>query len=237
MSTQTGKVSAEAELEAEKHGAGASIIKPFYDERLANEDLAPLKKQSWSAYNIFAFWMSDVHSVGGYVTAGALFALGMASWQVLIALVVGILIGMVCANLVAKPSQITGVPYPVINRAIFGVNGANIPAIIRGCIAIAWYGVQTYLASTSLMIIFLKLIPSSAALNETTFPGLSPLGGICYAILWIAQTAVFWRGMNAIRRFIDWAGPAVYVAMVILCIYLVARAGIGSISLNLSSQK
>lgn len=26
--------------------------------------------------------MSDVHGVGGYVTAGSLFALGMASWRV-----------------------------------------------------------------------------------------------------------------------------------------------------------
>ncbi|MDP0989507.1 hypothetical protein Q6249_28100, partial [Klebsiella pneumoniae] len=34
--------------------------------RLTNEDLAPLRKQTWSSYNIFAFWMSDVHSVGGY---------------------------------------------------------------------------------------------------------------------------------------------------------------------------
>ena len=34
-------------------------------------------------------------------------------------------------NLVAKPSQVTGVPYPVINRVAFGVLGANVPAIIR----------------------------------------------------------------------------------------------------------
>ncbi len=107
----------------------------------------PLKKQTWSSYNIFAFWMSDVHSVGGYLTAGSLFALGIASWQVLISLIVGIVIVNVFCNLVAKPSQVTGVPYPVINRAIFGVRGANIPAIIRGLIAIAWYGVQTYLAA------------------------------------------------------------------------------------------
>lgn len=46
---------------------------------LANEDLAPLRKQSWSSSNVFAFWMSDVHSVGGDVTAGSLFALGIAS--------------------------------------------------------------------------------------------------------------------------------------------------------------
>ena len=225
-------------LDVPSHPGGDGLVKPGYDDRLANTDLAPLKTQTWSSYNIFAFWMSDVHSVGGYVTAGALFSLGIASWQVLVSLVIGIVIVMYFCNLVAKPSQVSGVPYPVINRAIFGVRGANIPAIIRGCIAIAWYGVQTYLAATSLMIIFLKFFPAfSAGLNDSTFLGLSPLGYLSYAILWVAQAAVFWRGMEAIRRFIDFAGPAVYVVMIALCVYLVARAGIGNISLNLSTQQ
>ena len=224
-------------LETPGHPGGDGLIKPEYDDRLANTDLAPLKKQTWSSYNIFAFWMSDVHSVGGYVTAGSLFALGIASWQVLISLLIGIMIVYFFCNLVAKPSQVTGVPYPVINRAIFGVRGANIPAIIRGLIAIAWYGVQTYLAATSLMIIFMKFAPAwSAGMNDSTFLGLSPLGYICYAILWVAQAAVFWRGMEAIRKFIDFAGPAVYVVMIVLCVYLVSQAGISNISLSLAEK-
>ena len=62
------------------HGpAGTSVIKESYHPRLTNEDLAPLVEQKWNWYNIFAFWMADVHSVGGYVTAGALFALGLTA--------------------------------------------------------------------------------------------------------------------------------------------------------------
>lgn len=114
-------------VEAAGHPVGSGLIKPGYDPRLTNEDLAPLRKQTWSSYNIFAFWMSDVHSVGGYVTAGSLFALGLASWQVLVALLVGITVVYFFCNLVAKPSQVTGVPYPVICRSVFGVLGANIP--------------------------------------------------------------------------------------------------------------
>src|SRR5690349_24025931 len=118
-------------VEAAGHPVGGGDIKPGYDPRLTNEDLAPLAQQSWTSYNIFAFWMSDVHSVGGYVTAGSLFALGLTSWEVLIALLIGIVIVNFFVNLVAKPSQAAGVPYPVICRAPFGVRGANIPAIIR----------------------------------------------------------------------------------------------------------
>ncbi len=220
-------------VEAAGQPVGSGNMEPHYDERLANEDLAPLRQQKWSWYNIFAFWMSDVHSVGGYVTAGSLFALGIASWQVLLALLIGIVIVQVFTNLVAKPSQKTGVPYPVINRAIFGIKGANIPAILRGLIAIAWYGVQTFLAAQSLNIIFLKFIPATAELVEHSFLGLSALGWLSYAILWVAQVALFWNGMEAIRKFIDWAGPAVYVVMIILAGYLVAKAGWSNVSLNL----
>ena len=34
-----------------------------YSPRLCNEDLAPTRDQNWSWYNIFSFWMSDVHSM------------------------------------------------------------------------------------------------------------------------------------------------------------------------------
>ncbi|MBK0296420.1 cytosine permease, partial [Bacillus sp. S34] len=127
------------------------------------------------------------------------------------------------------------VPYPVINRAVFGVLGANVPAIIRGLIAMAWYGVQTFLAAQSLNIIFLKFIPASAGLLEHSFLGLSALGWISYAIRWVAQGALFWMGMDAIKKFIDWAGPAVYVVMIALAVYLVSQAGIGNISFTLSA--
>ncbi len=224
-------------VEAAGYPPGAGRPRRAYDPRLTNEDLAPLEKQTWTSYNIFAFWMSDVHSVGGYVTAGSLFMLGLTTWQVFVALIVGICIVQVLANLVAKPSQIAGVPYPVISRASFGVLGANIPAIIRGLIAVAWYGVQTFLAAGSLSIVLLKVWPGLAniATDDTSFLGLSYLGYISFALLWVAQAAVFWRGMESIRRFIDFCGPAVYVVMVVLCGYMLWRAGF-DIDLNLADH-
>lgn len=223
-------------VEAAGHPVGSGDIKPGYDPRLTNEDLAPLKQQTWSSYNIFAFWMSDVHSVGGYVTAGSLFALGLASWQVLVALLIGIVIVNIFCNLVAKPSQATGVPYPVICRSVFGVLGANIPAIIRGLIAVAWYGIQTYLASAALDVVLLKLFPGLAPfadVNQHGFLGLPFLGWGSFLLLWVLQACVFWRGMESIRKFIDFCGPAVYVVMFLLCGYLIYRAGWGAIDLNL----
>jgi len=227
-------------VEAAGMPVGSGELKPEYDPRLTNEDLAPLRKQTWGSYNIFAFWMSDVHSVGGYVTAGSLFALGLSSWQVLASLLIGITIVYFFCNLVAKPSQLTGVPYPVICRTVFGVLGANVPAIIRGAIAVAWYGIQTYLASAALDVVVLKLFPALmpyADVDRYGFLGLPLLGWCTYAVLWVLQAAVFWRGMETIRRFIDFCGPAVYVVMIVLTGYLIYRAGWGAINLNLGEVR
>ncbi|ACT11711.1 MULTISPECIES: NCS1 family nucleobase:cation symporter-1 [Pectobacterium] len=207
-----------------------------YSPKLCNEDLAPTRAQTWSWYNIFSFWMSDVHSMGGYVVAASFFALGLASWQVLLCLLVGICIVQVCANLVAKPSQMSGVPYAVICRQAFGVFGANIPAVIRGLIAFAWYGIQTYLAAHALMLVLLKFYPSLAPLTQSHWLGLSALGWICFGIMWFLQALVFWHGMNAIKRFIDFAGPAVYVVMTALAIWIVYQTGWENISFTLTSK-
>lgn len=207
-----------------------------YSPRLTNEDLAPTRAQSWSWYNIFSFWMSDVHSMGGYVVAASFFTLGLASWQVLLCLLVGICIVQLCANLVAKPSQMAGVPYAVISRQAFGVFGANIPAVIRGLIAFAWYGIQTYLAANALMLVALKFWPSLAAFTHNAVLGLSTLGWICFGIMWVLQAMVFWHGMSAIKRFIDVAGPAVYVVMLALACWIVYKTGLQGISLTLASK-
>ncbi|RFS35993.1 NCS1 family nucleobase:cation symporter-1 [Acinetobacter cumulans] len=210
--------------------------KPEYSPKLSNDDLAPAK-QNWSWYNIFSFWMSDVHSMGGYIVAASLFALGLASWQVFVALIVGILIVQVAANLVAKPSQVSGVPYAVIARQSFGVYGANIPALIRGLIAVSWYGIQTWLASNALMLILLKFFPSLSPLTQLSFAGLSAIGWICFGLMWLLQALVFWKGMSTIKVFIDWAGPLVYVVMFALAAWLVAKVGWSNISFNLGTKQ
>ena len=199
---------------------------------LANKDLIP-SQQTWSWYNIFAFWMSDVHSAGGYIFAGTLFSLGLAGWQVFISLIAGILIILVLANIIGVPSQKFAIPFPVISRMTYGVFGSNIPALIRGIIAIVWYGIQTYLASAALMVVVLYEFPSLISYHESSYFGLSPLGWGCFLVMWLLQTALFLCRMEAIRRFMDWAGPIVYLAMLGLMVIIVGRAGWENISFTL----
>lgn len=204
--------------------------------RLSNEDLAPEKEQKWGWYSIFAFWMSDVHSVGGYVFAASLFALGLNGIQVFISLLAGISIVLVFANLMGKPGQKAGVPFPVVARMSFGVFGANIPAVIRGIIAVVWYGIQTYLASSSFIILLLYLFPSMESLANDSFLGLSYLGWVGFSSMWVLQAIVFMFGMDMIRKVIDWSGPAIYIAMFALCAYMINLAGWENISFNLGKE-
>ena len=60
-------------------------------------------------------------------------------------------------------------PYPVVCRLSFGVYGANIAAMIRGLIAIAWYGIQTYVASKALVVVVLKFVPQYCGRTSSSY--------------------------------------------------------------------
>lgn len=116
--------------------------------RLYNQDLAPTKAEGrrWTSYSIFTLWANDVHSLGNYGFAIGLFALGLGAWQILVALGVGAVLLFLLLTLSGFMGHKTGVPFPVMSRIAFGIHGAQLPALIRGGVAIVWFGIQTYLA-------------------------------------------------------------------------------------------
>lgn len=225
-------------LAATPDGRAAPALPAGADERLWNEDLAPVPKdrRTWTGYSIFAMWMSDVHSVGGYTFAASLFFLGLSGWQVLAALTVGILAVYVLMNWIGKPSVEHGIPFPVMARVSLGVMGANLAAIIRGVVGIVWYGVQTYFASKAVATLLLLALPSAVALRDWSFLRLDGLGWVSFLFMWFFQLLIFQRGMEAIRRFIDFCGPAVYVVMFVLMAWILSQAGLGSLDLTLGDK-
>jgi len=61
--------------------------------------------------------------------------------------------------------------------------------------------------------------------QSTHFLGHSGLEVICFVVVWALQLLIIQRGMETVRKFQDWAGPAVWVMMLILAIGLVVKAG------------
>lgn len=204
-------------------------------DRLYNDDLAPATERNWRMYSLFALWMSDIHSIGGYVFAAGLFALGLVGWQVLVSLIVGIVLVNIGVNWIGYAGQETGVCYPVLARASFGVFGANIAALVRAIIAIVWYGIQTWLASVALIVLLMRVFPGLKSISHGDFLGLSPLGWIAFLALAGLQMLMFSRGMESVRRLTDFAGPAIWVVVLALAIWVLFKSG-GNISFNFSDK-
>lgn len=204
--------------------------------RLYNHDLAPTAPEgrTWGVFSLFAMWMSDVHSVGGYTFAASLFFLGLTGWQVLISMLVGITAVYFLMNLIGRPSLRYGIPFPVVARISFGVMGANLAAMVRGVVGIVWYGVQTYFASKAVQVLIVTLIPSAADLTHNNIAGLSTLAWFSFLFMWCFQLVIFLSGMERIRRFIDFCGPVVYIVMFAMAIWILWQTGFSSLSLQLS---
>tara|TARA_B100001123_G_scaffold369730_1_gene431596 strand:- start:834 stop:2030 length:1197 start_codon:yes stop_codon:yes gene_type:complete len=130
-------------------------------------------------------------------------------------------------NLSGKPSVKHGIPYPVFARVSMGVTGANFPAMTRGIVAMFWYGAQTYFAATAVALLFKAL---GAQGGGSEFLGMDGTMWISFIIVAGFQVWLFWNGIELIRRFLNFAGPAVYAIMIILMIMIWSKAGGGLLS-------
>lgn len=218
----TGRTSSAAE-----HDPLAIVDK---DPTLYNEDLAPLphRKRGWGTFEIFNVWSNDIQSLFGYTLAATLFITsGLNGWWVMAGIVLAGFIVMFLVNLSGKPSVKYGIPYPVMARASMGVRGAQFPALVRGIVAIFWYGVQTYFASTAIALLITAVTGVSGG---PTVLGMTAVGWVSYLIVAVFQVGLFLRGIDWITRYLNWAAPMVYVVMIALMIAIWIQAGSGLLS-------
>ncbi len=198
---------------------------PNASPSLYNEDLAPAKVRNWGPFSIFNVWTSDVHSLWGYYLAASLFLFCGSFLNFIIAIGIGSLIIFVFMNMVGMAGVRTGVPFPVLARASFGIWGANFPALVRAIVACFWYGAQTAAASGAIVALLIRNESMLAFHQNSHLLGHSTLEVICFVIIWGLQLLIIQRGMETVRKFQDWAGPAVWVMMLILAVYLCFKAG------------
>ncbi len=194
--------------------------------RLHNNDLAPTKTEGrrWGRYSIFALWTNDVHNIANYSFAMGLYALGLNGWQILLSLGIGAALVFIFMNLSGYMGQRTGVPFPVISRISFGIHGAQIPALIRAVIAIAWFGIQTYLASVVLRVLLIAVHPDFAAYDHDSILGLSSLGWVSFVAIWFLQLAILAYGMEMVRRYEGFAGPVILLTVISLAAWMYFQA-------------
>ena len=198
--------------------------------KLYNSDLAPTpaSKKNWGWFEIFNVWANDVQSLFGYTLAASLFlASGLNGWAVFAALILAGFFIMWLVNLSGKPSVKHGIPYPVFARVSMGVFGANFPAMARGLVAMFWYGAQTYAASTAVALLITGI---TGMQGEVMFLGMTGVMWVSFIFVSAFQVYLFWQGVDLVKKFLNFAGPAVYAVMILLMLIIWAKAGGGLFS-------
>ncbi len=202
------------------HPSHSTNCPASHSSSLSNDSLAPIpgEGQTWGWFEIFNIWSNDIQSLFGYSLVASLFiSYGVSGWTAFSALIVAGLLVMFLVNLSGRAGVDHGIPYPVLARASMGVRGAKLPAILRATVAVFWYGVQTYFASTALALLITTLIGSGPT---GEYLGLTPVGWFSFIVVWAFQIYIFSRGMAWIGTFLNIAGPFVYLVMMVLAVVL-----------------
>ena len=128
---------------------------------------------------------------------------------------------MFLVNLSGAAGEKYGIPYPVFARASMGTKGAKLPSVLRAVVAIFWYGVQVYFASTAVALLIRSITGMSGG---EEILGLTTIDWISFCVVWAFHIVIFWRGMSWVESFLNIAGPFVYLVMIGLLIVLWSKA-------------
>ncbi|UOA29013.1 putative allantoin permease (plasmid) [Pseudosulfitobacter sp. DSM 107133] len=200
-----------------QEGAASAKTGAGMEAHAALDPVTPDEK-TWGWFAIFNIWANDVQSLFGYSLVASLFiSYGVSGWTAFAGLIVAGLFTMWMVNLSGAPGEKYGIPYPVLARASLGTQGAKLPAILRATVAVFWYGVQVYFASTALALLIRSLTGSAGGAE---FLGLTGIDWVSFVLVWAFHIFIFWRGMAWVETFLNIAGPFVYLVMIGLVVVL-----------------
>jgi len=209
------------------------------ESRLHNADLAPvpIAKRTWTTYNYSALWVGMAINIPSWLLASGLVDQGMSWFQAILTIGLANVIVLVPMILISHGGTKYGIPYPVFARAAFGVFGANLPALIRAGVACGWFGIQTWIGGGAIFALGAALLGNGGGwwTDAAKFPML--IGSaqpwtlwLSFAVFWAINILVILRGMEAVKRFENWAAPFMIVVFLALLAYMIFQAkGLGPI--------
>ena len=178
--------------------------------------------KNWDWKDLFCFWGINIQSVVAFSLIASLYLVYELN---VIVVLFGSLIGSFFvyffANLIGKPSQKSGLPFPTILRASFGIKGAKYFALIRGFVGIFMFGVQTYFLSRLFSYIIRILIFSydSIILEQDVFLlfylGLNIIDWIAFIFTVLFQAFIFSKSHKFNKSIIKFSAIIVYSGMLV----------------------
>ena len=196
------------------------------DADLINDDIKPTtdEERHWSVMSMASLWVGMVVCVPTYMLAGSMIKEGMNWWQAVLTVMLGNVIVLVPMILNGHPGTKYGVPFPVLARASFGINGAHIPSILRALVACAWFGIQTWIGGSAIYQLANVIASGNLAGADLGWLGINPAELVCFLVFWALQVLIVWRGVESIRVLETLAAPFLILMGLALLVWAYVKA-------------
>ncbi len=189
----------------------------------------PADKQ-WNWKTLFCFWGNSIQSIIGFSLIASLYLVYDLNFLVVLtgSLIGSIFVYFLC-NLIGKPSQRHGIPFPVLLRTSLGIRGAKYISLLRGLVGIFMFGVQTFFISKSLGYLIRIAIHSydQSMMNEeiflTFFFAMNIIDWSAFFLALIIQILLFSKGHNFNKSFINFSALFVYLGLIIFLVIVVSE--------------
>ena len=184
----------------------------------------------WNWKDLFCFWGVSIQTLIGFSLITSLYLVyNLNFFIVLFGSVIASFLVYVFANLIGKPSQKHGIPFPVFLRLSMGINGARYVGILRGLVGIFMFGVQTYFLSKSIgyLIRILFFTIDDNILGNNIFliffikMNIVDWFSLIFS-LWI-QYYLFSKGHRFLKSFINFSAYFVYLGLILFFIIIISE--------------
>ncbi|KAL2827359.1 NCS1 nucleoside transporter [Aspergillus cavernicola] len=168
----------------------------------ADMDPVPFRDRTWSWYDVGGFWISEGFQIPILQTAGSLISNGLSPGMAMGAVVVGNVLVMIPCALNGYSGAATGVSFPVICRASWGLHGAKVAVAIRAIVAIFWYGIQISTGGSCVYRMLAAIWPSLPSRIPNHLPASANTTSVdllCFFIFWILTLPFLYIPVSRLR--------------------------------------
>ena len=197
--------------------------------QLTNWELVSVNPSNkiWNWKDLFCFWGNTIQSIIGFSIIASLYLVYELNVSVVFfGTFAASLMVVFLTNLIGKPSQKHGIPFPVFLRTSMGIFGAKYVAILRGLVAIFMFGVQTFFLSKSIgYLIRISLFSiDSTFLDKEIFTlffyGLNIIDWFSFVFAIFLQIYLFRKGQIFNKIIINISAIFVYIGLILFCVII-----------------
>ncbi|KAJ7243202.1 permease for cytosine/purines, uracil, thiamine, allantoin-domain-containing protein [Mycena haematopus] len=182
----------------------------------------------WKMHTYVFFWWASSFNQAEWSIGSSLIVVGLTFRQSMVSVCIGVVLCSLAIVFTARPGAKLHIGYPTLLRSSFGMWGSKIFVTMRGAVAIIWFGVQTYFAST-LFAVALRCVfghkwtdipnhlPDSA--------GITLQGLVAFFVVWLLQGPLILIHPSRIYWLWPLKGILIPPAVIGFFVWAVTRAG------------